>query len=75
MKIRRNIFSEIEGDNGSESSFSLIADFDGNEETIFEEPVDDILPILPMRNMVLFPGAVLPVAIGRPSSMKLVDTL
>ena len=72
MKIKRNIFSEIEEANENDGSFSLIADFDGNEETIFEEPIDEKLPILPLRNMVLFPGVVLPVSIGRSSSLKLV---
>lgn len=56
-----------------ESSFSLIADFDGNEEQLFEEEIDKCLPILPLRNMVLFPGVVLPVAIGRKSSLRLID--
>ena len=63
--MKRNIFSEIEEANESDNSFSLIADFDGNEEQIFEEPFDDNLPILPLRNMVLFPGVVLPVSVGR----------
>src|SRR5262245_54408992 len=31
------------------------------------------LPVLPLRNLVLFPGVVLPVDVGRPSSLKLVD--
>lgn len=56
-----------------ESSFSLIADFDGNEEQLFEEEIDKCLPVLPLRNMVLFPGVVLPVAIGRKSSLRLID--
>ncbi len=32
----------------------------------------DTLPILPLRNMVLFPGVMLPIAVARPSSLKLV---
>ena len=32
----------------------------------------DELPILPLRNMVLFPQVVMPVSIGRDSSLKLV---
>ena len=33
------------------------------------------LPVLPIRNSVLFPGAVVPLTIGRASSRKLLDTL
>ena len=31
------------------------------------------LPVLPLRNLVLFPGVVLPVDVGRPGSLKLID--
>lgn len=34
---------------------------------------DDILDVLPLRNMVLFPGVLMPVAVGRPKSLKLVN--
>ncbi len=70
--MKRRVFSEMDEMNENDGSFSLIADFEGNEEQIFEEPIDEALPILPLRNMVLFPGAVLPVAVGRKSSLKLV---
>src|SRR5689334_25393140 len=33
------------------------------------------LPLLSLRNLVLFPGAVMPVEIGRPSSLRLIDAL
>ncbi len=56
------------------SSFSLIADFDNNDEPGFEVNVKsgDLVPVLPLRNMVLFPGVFMPVAIGRKSSLKLI---
>src|SRR4051812_39062097 len=31
------------------------------------------LPVLALRNLVLFPGVVLPVDVGRPGSLKLVE--
>lgn len=55
-----------------ENAFSVIADFEGNEEQLMNVKVDDILPILPLRNMVLFPGVFMPVSVGRKSSLKLV---
>lgn len=36
------------------------------------EKVGDVVPILPLRNMVLFPGVAMPVIVGRPKSMRLV---
>ncbi|MDH6311718.1 ATP-dependent Lon protease [Parabacteroides sp. PFB2-10] len=36
------------------------------------EKVGDTLPILPLRNMILFPGVALPVIVGRVKSMRLI---
>lgn len=72
MKRRR--FSEFEDTQENEPhAFSLIADFEGNEEHLFEQEIDKCLPILPLRNMVLFPGIVLPVSVGRKLSLKLLN--
>ncbi len=56
----------------NQNPFSLVADFEGDESSVFEVEIDETLPILPLRNMVLFPGVVMPVAVGRKSSLKLV---
>ena len=37
------------------------------------EKVGNTIPILPLRNMVLFPGVAMPVLVGRPKSMRLVN--
>jgi len=48
----------------------IIADED--ESAIDEFVVPDSLPILPLRNTVLFPGVVIPITVGREKSLKLV---
>ncbi|MGY0408434.1 MAG: hypothetical protein ACWIPJ_08790, partial [Polaribacter sp.] len=39
-----------------------------DEEIINKESVPEILPILPLRNTVLFPGVVIPITAGRDKS-------
>jgi len=48
----------------------IIADED--ESAIDEFEVPDSLPILPLRNTVLFPGVVIPITVGREKSLKLI---
>ena len=43
-----------------------------DEEEIKNEEVPDVLPILPLRNTVLFPGVVIPITAGRDQSIKLI---
>ena len=43
-----------------------------DEEEIRKEGVPEILPILPLRNTVLFPGVVIPITAGRDQSIKLI---
>ena len=58
----------------NEGAFSLITDFEGNDESTFDVKVKsgEVLPVLPLRNMVLFPGVFMPITVGRKTSLKLV---
>ncbi len=43
-----------------------------DEELINAEDVPPVLPILPLRNTVLFPGVVIPITVGRDKSIRLI---
>ena len=43
------------------------------EEDLKKINIPDVLPILPLRNTVLFPGVVIPVTVGRDKSLRLVQ--
>lgn len=55
------IFAEIKGEVGSDEA---IQSLDGQE-----------VPILALRNMVLFPGVTLPIAVGRTKSLNLINEI
>ena len=44
-----------------------------DEEEIQNELLPESLPILPLRNTVLFPGVVIPITAGRDASVKLIN--
>ena len=45
---------------------------DEDEAKISKEDTPDTIPILPLRNTVLFPGVIIPITIGRDRSVKLI---
>ena len=46
-----------------------------DEEAIQKEPVPEELPILPLKNTVLFPGVVIPITASRNRSIKLIKAV
>lgn len=50
------------------SAFQMIADIEGDIKDIFDINTPSNVSILPVRSMVLFPGVVSPILIGRESS-------
>lgn len=61
------------GENGEEEEqiVPLVDGQDGSQSQNLKS--GDVLAVLPLRNMVLFPGVLLPVTLSRPKSMKLVE--
>ncbi len=66
----KDIFALQEIMNGDTEFFPLLSPED--EKVMNEEEIPDELPILPVRNTVLFPGVVLPITAGRDKSIKLI---
>jgi ATP-dependent Lon protease len=46
---------------------------DDDEANLDAEPIPDKIPILTLRNTVLFPGVVIPITVGRDKSIKAVN--
>ena len=53
----------------------MFADFDGDITDLLNTPAPDEVPVLATRNMVLFPGVLVPILIGRKASMNLAKKL
>lgn len=64
-----NIFSLQDVINPDTEFFPLLSAED--EQMMNEEEIPEDLPILPVRNTVLFPGVVIPITAGRDKSIKL----
>ena len=53
----------------------MSAEVQSPEEQLHTEPAGEELPILAVRDTVLFPGALLPLSVGRAASVALVESL
>lgn len=76
MKERMKRFTEESYDDLDDNIgivMPILTECDVDED--FTEGIEKVgseIPILPLRNMVLFPGVAMPVIVGRPKSMRLI---
>ncbi|MEZ7954714.1 MAG: LON peptidase substrate-binding domain-containing protein, partial [Bacteroidales bacterium] len=68
MKFKDLIFQQSMGD---DVNIIPVMSFEGNQE-IRDINMPDTLPILALRNAVLFPDTIIPITVGREKSVKLV---
>ena len=68
----KDIFSDIMAPSGAEVSIIPVMQGDGMVH-IDSSHLPDSLPILALRNAVLFPGTVYPITIGREKSIRLIE--
>ncbi len=69
-EININDFFNSEKQENETEYISLITDEE--EEDILNLNIPDVLPLLPLRNTVLFPGVVIPITVSREKSLKLI---
>jgi ATP-dependent Lon protease len=67
MKIDKFVLTD------DDAEFLPIIPLNENDEQDKNLVVPDTLPLLPLRNTVLFPGVVLPITVGRDKSIKAVN--
>ena len=59
-------------DDQNDAHTEMIPLLDESEDSPIECQDNDILPLLPLRNMILFPKVVMPITVGRKKSLRLV---
>ncbi|MBO6621444.1 MAG: endopeptidase La [Balneola sp.] len=74
MKDRFNTFDSFDESDASFDDFEQAIPLMSEEEEkeLTESVIPDELPILPLKNTVLFPGVVVPITVGRDRSLALV---
>ncbi|MDR1881241.1 MAG: endopeptidase La [Prevotella sp.] len=61
---------------GNEPVISIISnDFDDGDCHINEKDLKEELPVLPLRNTVIFPGTGMPISVARKKSLKLIKSV
>ena len=53
----------------------MIADYDGDIKNLLNVEFEGTLPVLATRNVVIFPGVICPVIVGRKQSLKLLKDI
>lgn len=67
-------FDDLLEDTARSASISVITDIDASKTNITDIEIgENEVPILPLRNSMLFPGTVFPVNIGRKSSLRIIS--
>ena len=70
--LMKDIMNDIFSAGGAEVSIIPVVQGDGMM-TVDQSQLPDALPILALRNAVLFPGTVFPITIGREKSIRLIE--
>jgi len=74
MKSRFDLFQDLDQSDDDFEDFEQAIPLMSEEEEkkLTEAEIPDSLPILPLKNTVLFPGVVVPITVGRDRSLALV---
>ena len=59
----------------NQNAFSMIADYEGDISELMNMGIEGNIPILATRNLVLFPGVVSPIVLGRTPSLNLINAV
>ena len=69
----KDLFKEIFSPSGAEVSVIPVTAPESKMPEVDDAQLPDTLPILALRNVVLFPGTIYPITIGREKSLKLIQ--
>ena len=72
-----DFFTDDAENENNETSFIVVQEADASDEDRATKPsavdIPDVLPILPLRGLVVYPHTAVPLTVGQPRSIKLID--